>query len=314
MTRTPEPVPRLTIGLPVYNGEQYLADALDAVLTQDYTDYELIICDNASTDRTPEIIAAYAGRDARIRSVRNESNIGGAANFNLPVELARGEYFKWASDDDLHAPTYLSACIAVLDAQPDVVLAYGKTTLIDGAGVLIRQHEDGMHLPSAKPWERLRDFAANRWLCNSCFGVMRTSVLRESTELMTPGYASDVTFLGQVALAGRVIEVPEYLFFRRITDDCHGAGEFSPDKETEWVGSTRKRVRAMPMTRVFFDLARWVLGSELSLTTKIHTLISFTYAWCKRQAGISAWRFRQRLRRSRTRSFAQAVSGTAAAE
>ena len=307
MTQLPE-APRLTIGLPVYNGEDFLAETLDSILAQDYHDFELIVSDNASTDRTAGIVAEYAERDPRIRYVSSKTNVGAAANYNRPVELACGEYFKWQSDDDLIAPTYVSSCIAILDAQPDVVLAYGKTRLIDEAGATIGDHRDGMHLPSPRPWTRLRDFAAHRWLCNPCFGVMRTSMLRNSTTLITPGDSSDVTFLAQVALAGRVIEVPEYLFYRRVSNDSRGLGELDATQVEAWFGAPKKRRTRLPMARVFADIEWWILRSDLSLASKLRTAGTFGYAWCKRQAGISLWRLRRRMRGSGPRSFVRGIA------
>src|SRR5688572_10868700 len=102
----PEKNPRVSIGLPVYNGENYLAEAIDSILAQTFEDFELIISDNASTDRTQEICEAYAAKDGRIRYYRSEVNKGSAWNFNRVFELARGEYFKWAAHDDYIAPEY----------------------------------------------------------------------------------------------------------------------------------------------------------------------------------------------------------------
>ena len=93
-------VPRVSIGLPVLNGEKYVAEALDAILAQSFLDFELIISDNASTDATPDICADYARRDARIRLHRHPSNLGAAPNFNFVFQRSRGEYFKWAAHDD----------------------------------------------------------------------------------------------------------------------------------------------------------------------------------------------------------------------
>ena len=114
--------PRVSIGLPVFNGERYLAPAIGSVLGQDFRDLELIVCDNASTDRTPEICAAYARRDARVRYVRNPRNLGAGPNYDRCFRLARGEYFKWAAHDDRLAPDYLSRTVAALDAAPGAVL------------------------------------------------------------------------------------------------------------------------------------------------------------------------------------------------
>src|SRR5436190_12174806 len=93
--------PIVSIGLPVFNGERYLRQALDSLLGQDFQDFELIISDNASTDRTAEICRAYVAKDRRIRYYRNESNIGSAPNYRRVFELARGEFFKWCSHDDV---------------------------------------------------------------------------------------------------------------------------------------------------------------------------------------------------------------------
>lgn len=94
-------VPGVSVGLPVYNGERYLAAAVDTILGQTFEDFELIIADNASTDGTAAIARDFAKRDARVRYVRNATNIGAIANFNLVFKLARGEYFKWNGYDDM---------------------------------------------------------------------------------------------------------------------------------------------------------------------------------------------------------------------
>ena len=95
-------VPRLSIGLPVYNGEDFLAESLDSLLGQTYEDFELIISDNASTDGTADICRRYEKQDSRIRYIRQPRNLGCAPNHNVLVQYARGELFKWASHDDLY--------------------------------------------------------------------------------------------------------------------------------------------------------------------------------------------------------------------
>ena len=109
-----ESVPRVTIGLPVYNGENYLAAAIESLLSQTFTDFELVICDNGSTDRTEQVCRAYAARDARIRYYREVENRGLAWNFSRTFELARGEYFKWHAHDDLCGPTLLRGALEAL--------------------------------------------------------------------------------------------------------------------------------------------------------------------------------------------------------
>src|SRR5262245_31427219 len=117
-------IPRVSLGLPVYNGEGFLRQALDSILAQTFEDFELIISDNSSTDSTPAICHDYKAADARIRYLRNESNRGVAWNHNRVFALSTGEYFKWCAADDLIAPEYLSACLGRLEAEPDAVLCY----------------------------------------------------------------------------------------------------------------------------------------------------------------------------------------------
>src|SRR3954453_10689919 len=122
-------LPRVTIGVPVYNGERYLARTLEALLAQTFRDFELIITDNASTDRTVQIAQDFARRDARIRYFRADCNRGVVQNFNWCIELARGEYFHWHAADDLCEPTLIEKCVAVLDADPSVVVAFARSRI-----------------------------------------------------------------------------------------------------------------------------------------------------------------------------------------
>ena len=101
--------PRLSVGLPVYNGENYLAESLEALLGQSYEDFELIISDNASTDGTADICRRYGKQDSRIRYIRQPRNIGLAPNHNFVFEQSRGEFFKWAAADDLYGRDLLQA-------------------------------------------------------------------------------------------------------------------------------------------------------------------------------------------------------------
>jgi glycosyltransferase involved in cell wall biosynthesis len=110
--------PKVSIGMPVYNREPYIPAVLDSVLSQTYRDFELLISDNASTDRTEAIGREYAARDSRIRYVRNATNLGLAGNYNSVFRLAVGEYFRWVAGDDLCAPESLAACVEVLDRAP----------------------------------------------------------------------------------------------------------------------------------------------------------------------------------------------------
>jgi glycosyltransferase involved in cell wall biosynthesis len=199
----------------VYNGERFLAATLDSLVTQTFEDFELIICDNASADRTREIARDYAARDTRVRYVRHERNIGATSNFRRTFELSSAPYFRWAAADDLFAPESIARCVEVLDREPGVVLTYPKTRFIDDQGRVIRDCDDGLHLQSPSASERFRQLMARLGYVNALFGLMRADILRE-TRLAGDYLGSDVVLLGELVLHGTFWEIPEFLFFRRM--------------------------------------------------------------------------------------------------
>src|SRR4030095_8569169 len=171
--------PSVSVGVPVYNGERYLPEALDAVLGQTYEDLELIICDNASTDQTGSICRDYAARDSRIRYFRNEINIGPNPNVNRCLELARAPLFRWAAHDDLVAPDHLGACVALLQTTPDAVLCQSHLTVLDPDGRELGTYDGGLAATeSADLVERFAALIGSRHLATHLFGVARTDALR----------------------------------------------------------------------------------------------------------------------------------------
>jgi glycosyltransferase involved in cell wall biosynthesis len=206
-------MPRLSIGLPVYNGEKYLADALDSLLTQTYQDYELIISDNASSDGTAEICADYARRDARIRYFRQARNLGCAPNHNFVMAKATGELFKGASHDDLYAPDLLERCIDALDRHPQVVLAHSWSAVIDEAGVVTSLVDYPVATDAPRAPDRFRSMLFDGWGDDEG-GVVRMDVLRRSGTHASYHFA-DRTFTIGLALHGPFYMVPDRLYFRR---------------------------------------------------------------------------------------------------
>ena len=206
--------PRVSVGLPVYNGERFLETALDSLLCQTCADFELIISDNASTDGTEAICRRYAQRDPRILYHRSERNRGAAWNHNRVVELARAPYFKWAAHDDVCAPQFLERCADVLDRQPAVILCYPQTVLIDETGQQLSVCADRCAPASSDPFLRFRDLMGTLARSNPMYGIIRTSVLRR-TPLIGAYPASDLVLLSELALRGAFHLVAETLFFRR---------------------------------------------------------------------------------------------------
>jgi glycosyltransferase involved in cell wall biosynthesis len=206
-------VPRLSIGLPVFNGEGYLAESIEALLGQSYEDFELIISDNASTDSTPGICHHYEKRDSRIRYVRQPLNIGLVPNHNFVVGQARGELFKWASHDDLYARDLLKRCIDVLDDYPQAVLAQSWSAIIDSSGTATKLIKYPSATASSRAPERFRSMLFDG-KGDYTYAVMRTNVLRR-TSLHASYHFADRTLITELALHGPFYQVADWLYFRR---------------------------------------------------------------------------------------------------
>ncbi len=206
--------PRLSIGLPVYNGETYLSEALDALLGQTFEDFELIVSDNASTDETSSICRSYQKRDSRIRYIRQTRNIGLAPNHNFVIEQARGELFKLAHHDDLYARDLLQRCVDALDQHPEAILANSWSVAIDSAGVVTHlfDYTTSTSLPSAP--ERFKSMLFDGW-GDDYGGVVRLVALRSVAPLNSYHFA-DRVFTTELGLHGCFYIIPERLNFRRV--------------------------------------------------------------------------------------------------
>jgi glycosyltransferase involved in cell wall biosynthesis len=223
--------PRLTIGLPVYNGERFLAQTLSCLLRQTFDDFELIVCDNASVDSTRQICLDFAAQDRRIRYVCNERNLGAIANFNRTVELGRAPLFKWAAHDDLYAASYLVECMKILDRSPDVILAHSDAAFIGEEGeefpwdsttatyvdplTGLHQRPDSPHIGNnTSPVRRFQQVLTGALWGTHMFGVIRRPAL-ERTRLLQNFVSSDRAMLVELALLGRFEAHEERLFKKR---------------------------------------------------------------------------------------------------
>ncbi len=205
--------PRVSIGLPVYNGENFLEEAIRSILEQTFEDFELIISDNASTDTSEAICRAYAAQDKRLRYFRNQENIGASGNYRRVFELSSGEYFKWAAHDDVCRPNFLLKCVEVLDQDPSVVLCYARTITIDAKGRPGKQWDSRPELSSAIQRRRFRELLAPVETF-PVWGLIRRNILRR-TPLLGTYPEHDRPLLTELGLYGRFYEIPEFLFLLR---------------------------------------------------------------------------------------------------
>jgi glycosyltransferase involved in cell wall biosynthesis len=257
----------VSIALHVYNGERYLAETLDSLLAQTFRDFDLLILDNASTDRTREIARDYERRDQRVRYVRNDVNIGAARNFNRAFELTSGRYFKWAAHDDLLHPTFLERCVTVLEKNVDAVLATAKARIIDEEGMAVTDYDP--HLASDAPDAATR-FAAmlEEHKCFQVFGVIRRSAL-EKTDLIGLYAHGDGILLARLALLGRVIELPEYLFLPRRHADHSSRMIGDYWSYATWFNPDLAHKRTFPHCRMFGEYARAVVTAPVPLRDRL---------------------------------------------
>lgn len=259
----------VTVGLPVFNGERFLPRAIESLLHQDYTSFEIVISDNASTDTTEEICRVYARQDSRIRYYRNPSNLGAANNFNRVVELAQGRYFKWAAHDDWCAPSFLSRCVDELGSDPGTVLCFTAMGVVDDTGAVFRTHRNVIaHMRSPSPQRRLHGVL---WTLRDptavVFGLIRTDALRRSG-MIRNAPEPDRILLGELSLLGGFRRIEDVLFFHYGPPghSLHYAPATVPPRRREWVWlapDNAARPKAASL-RVLAHHLRAVRGADLS--------------------------------------------------
>jgi len=211
--------PLISIGLPVYNGQNFVADAIKCTLAQTVSDFELIISDNNSSDDTVSICRGFAAADSRIRLHCNEQNLGVAPNYNRVFQLSCGRYFKWITHDDLFAPAFVECCIEALENDERAVLVFPRLGFVDATGQLLRtQQTPDLSVVGSTATSRVKQlmrFEAESEEIFWCqYGVMRRRTL-EDTSLMGPYNGSDQVLLLELALKGNLKQVQQELFLRR---------------------------------------------------------------------------------------------------
>lgn len=256
--------------MPVYNAHKFLAQAIESILGQTFPDLELIICDNASTDGSPAICERYAAADARVRLLRNPVNLGANPNYRRLACETHSEYFKWASSNDLIDSNYIERCVHRLDETSDAVLAFGQTLIFHDDPHGGMPYEDPRHLEDEDPFVRFQRCLEQLRLNNVLNGLMRTSALRR-TSMLRDYLSSDYVLIAELALAGKIIQVPETRFYRRM----------DPDSSTHLQSAAEVRKHHYPTDRLgsffqSFQISQGymtaVLASDLPLASRLRAL------------------------------------------
>ena len=295
---------RVSIGLPVFNGEKYLRQAIDSILAQSYQDFELIISDNASTDKTSQICDTYAVRDKRVKYYRNKTNLGAARNYNNTFRFSSGIYFKWAAHDDILAPDYLQECVKVLDADQSIVLCHSKVGCIDENGAVVGNYDNRTlyNISSGKPHERFADMLSLRNPCWTIHALMRARFLRKTP--LHGGYIdADRNLLAELSLLGRMYEIKEHLNFRRDHPGAYTRTYYSKNmvrdyrtQLTWFTGRKVKRLIVLPHWKNFLEFINSVNRVPLKLSEKLLCYREITM-WLFREKGLQRmeWDFENEL-------------------
>jgi glycosyltransferase involved in cell wall biosynthesis len=305
-------VPRVSIGLPVYNGERYLRFAIDSLLEQDYIDFELIISDNASTDATQAICEEFADKDPRVRYYRNQTNLGASGNYDRVFELARGELFKWAAHDDVHLPGFLRRCVEVFEQAPStVVLVAPRTEIIDEDGRRTMQLAESLHTARSLPHQRVADVLRKVAWATAQFGLFRSEALRK-TRLIGPFLASDWVLLLELAILGEIWEIPEVLFQRRYHSGVSTIANKTQADIVQWFDTSRKTQRPLfprmklallPQTKLGWEYGRSIARMPMPANERLLCFFTAFFMWGSRESRRLGEEYGSRLRHRFQRIF-----------
>lgn len=263
--------PKVSIGLPVYNGERYLRQAIESLLQQDFTDFELLISDNASTDRTWEICQEYASRDSRIRLYRHARNVGAISNFEFVFNNTTGEYFLWHAHDDLRSKNTLTECVDFLENHPDYVLCYTTTTVVDNEGKEIFSLFSDFSWDDADRVTRLENCLDSYGQCHAIYGLIRRTALKAVLPIPQTPCAGDTIVVALLCILGKCGEMRSANrgFRQRTFSSIQEAREhypkalFGPEAKT-WF---------FPLTNAAVIIIRSIWGLDaISLTEKMRLI------------------------------------------
>jgi glycosyltransferase involved in cell wall biosynthesis len=261
-------MPKVSVGLPVYNGENYLAEAIDSILSQTLVDFELVISDNASTDRTQAICRRYAALDKRIRYLRNDTNLGAAPNYNRVFEQCSGCYFKWLAHDDRLLPRFLELTAAALDADPEAVLCNTRTEYIGADGEHLGFYQSVLTAArGGRPSERLAAMILPSHTCIDFFGLIRREAMLGS--LLHQAFSgADKAFLAQMALRGRLLQLPEPLVQIREHPNRYTRQTKSARAKLAWHDSSREGRADLPTWTLYRTYRQLVATEDLSASDR----------------------------------------------
>lgn len=273
--------PTVSIGVPAYNSARYLAQTLTALRDQDLRDIEVIVCDNGSTDATPQIAQRFVDSDDRFRLVRLDRNIGMPRNYNRVLLAARAPLFMWNASDDRVRPGHLAACVDALDRHPEADVAFSHVAYIDAGGRISgRMEDDGLDFLTPGPAARARLFLARDVYQAIGYGaVMRTEFIR-GIGGMPVYFSSDVALGVRMALRSRWVQVDDQLYeARRHEAQSNKLRTADIADQSRIIDPDRPRRYALPEWYLTYRLVREALGAPVPVTERVRALGAVASGW-----------------------------------
>ena len=265
--------PLVSVGTPVYNGEEYLENAINSILSQTYHNFELIISDNCSTDSTETICKKFQQLDNRVFYYRNKKNMGFCWNQNHVIRLSKGKYFLLAHHDDIRAQNYVEQCVKVLENDSSIVLCYSTTQDINENEIHIQRSDPLKHYNSQNTIERLKEIIELNHICEPDFGLIRMAILKK-TKLHGNYPDSDRVLLAELILYGPFLKIEETLFYRRDHDSQSTAAYPSRHSRYEFFDMSKAGKIVFPFWREFIEYFKAINRVKLNYYIRLNCYLS----------------------------------------
>lgn len=273
MSTKKQTMPLISIAVPIYNEEIYIASALDSLLNQTYSNIQILVFDNASTDLTGKICQQYAKKHSNIKYFAAEKNIGAAANYEKALSFASGEYFMWAGGHDLWSSELVSECIKDLQQKPNAVLAFGSTYWIDKNEKLKNKYSGWT---DTQGMDVIARFFCVFWgNMHPILGVIRLQALQNTLFYKTVG--TDLLLLLQLVLQGDFIHATKTICYRREannrTNETYSQRMQRYNNDTYNLTGKKSFINKLPLLKLPFFIIHSVFSAKISILKKLMIFI-----------------------------------------
>ncbi len=211
--------PQVTVGLLLYSGGKMLAESIESILGQDFGAFELIVSDHGRDPLVETVGRHYERLDPRVKYINSgdRQQYLGINNFARMIELSDAPYFMWGSYDDRIEKSFIRRCLETISRDESIALVYPRSRVYNQRGDYIGPGNDALQADGADPGDRFLHVIWELNMCNAFYGLFRRHYMRKTRALRMNAYAHDNLFLAEIALLGRIVQIDDVLFIRRLT-------------------------------------------------------------------------------------------------